>query len=139
MLHALWKLLLDGMSKAPIPILPAYGKQPVHQPKTAPIYGILSLEQVQVQKPVVLPNCCRYPLSAEIHLTLAAPPHYSGIRCFTELQEKLLPSMLALPCVFTGYTTTQPTADMKLQKMTLTAKFTLQGIWETDTGGAAVE
>lgn len=60
---------------------------------------------------MVRKETCYYALEAELHLTLCAPDSFSGLQCFSLLQEELLPKMLALPCVFTGYTTQHPQTD----------------------------
>ena len=138
MIQAILQLLQDGFQNSTIPVIPAYSRKSVPPPDCKQPYGIYSIQQLQVQKPVVRKETCYYALEAELHLTLCAPDSFSGLQCFSLLQEELLPKMLALPCVFTGYTTQYPQTDAKLRRMLLTAVFTLHGVWESDLGGVSI-
>lgn len=138
MIQAILQLLQDGFQNSTIPVIPAYSRKPVPPPDCKQPYGIYSIQQLQVQKPVVRKETCYYALEAELHLTLCAPDSFSGLQCFSLLQEELLPKILALPCVFTGYTTQHPQTDAKLRRMLLTAVFTLHGVWESDLGGVSI-
>ena len=75
MIQAILQLLQDGFQNSTIPVIPAYSRKPVPPPDCKQPYGIYSIQQLQVQKPVVRKETCYYALEAELHLTCSAFPY----------------------------------------------------------------
>ena len=69
MIQAILQLLQDGFQNSTIPVIPAYSRKPVPPPDCKQPYGIYSIQQLQVQKPVVRKETCYYALEAELHMT----------------------------------------------------------------------
>lgn len=99
---------------------------------------VLEMESITLDKPFLTASHQCSAFTAQVRVTLLAPPNTNTAELYTVYSGAVLPGMLSAGAVIRELRWGTPTEVRQLHRMALHGSFTLSGIYQTEREGTGI-